>query len=81
MNNIRLLIVEDSILIQKMLIQLLSADSSIEIIGVAGNPLEARELIKQKNPSKYVICWADSTIDRNTTLRDIRENMICFKKE
>lgn len=47
---IRVLIVDDSALIRKMLSEMLNADHDIEVIGTATDPYVAREKIKQLNP-------------------------------
>lgn len=48
--KIRVLIVDDSALVRKMLTEMLSADREIEVVGTANDPLMAREKIKQLNP-------------------------------
>ena len=47
---IRVLIVDDSLLIQRLLTRILSQDPALEVVGVASDPYEAREKIKQLNP-------------------------------
>ncbi len=47
---IRVLIVDDSLLIQRLLTRILSQDPALEVVGVAADPYEAREKIKQLNP-------------------------------
>src|SRR6202451_3912405 len=47
---VRVLIVDDSPVIQQLLSMLLSADPDIEVVGTAGDPLIARERIKALNP-------------------------------
>lgn len=47
---IRTLVVDDSALVQKLLTDLLSSDPDIEVVGVASDPYEAREMIKRLNP-------------------------------
>lgn len=48
--NIRVLIVDDSALIRKILNEILSSDDEIEVVGYAMDPYIAREKIKQLNP-------------------------------
>jgi two-component system chemotaxis response regulator CheB len=48
--SIRLLIVDDSALIRKLLKELLSTDAEIEVVGTASDPIIARERIKALNP-------------------------------
>ncbi|MBL4835961.1 MAG: chemotaxis response regulator protein-glutamate methylesterase [Kordiimonadaceae bacterium] len=47
---IRVLICDDSPLVRQILRSVFDADPQIEVVGVAENPLVARELIKQHNP-------------------------------
>ncbi len=48
--KIKVLIIDDSALVRKMLTEILSSDNEIEVIGTAADPLIAREKIKQLNP-------------------------------
>ena len=50
MRKIRVLIVDDSALMRKLLTELLNSDSSIEVIGTAMDAYVAREKIKKLNP-------------------------------
>jgi len=50
MKPIRVLIVDDSALIRQMLSGLLQSDPEIEVVGVAPDPIIARERIKSLNP-------------------------------
>ncbi|WP_448204448.1 protein-glutamate methylesterase/protein-glutamine glutaminase [Azospirillum sp. sgz302134] len=47
---IRVVIVDDSSLMREMLKSIISEDPGIEVAGVARDPYEAREVIKQTNP-------------------------------
>lgn len=47
---IRVLIVDDSALMRRIISEILSSDPEIEVLGTAGDPLIAREKIKQLNP-------------------------------
>lgn len=47
---IKVLIIDDSVTIRRLLRLVLSADRGIKVVGEAENPLEARELIKQTDP-------------------------------
>ncbi len=46
----KVLIVDDSALMRKLLTEILSADSSIEVVGAAPDPLVAREMIRALDP-------------------------------
>ena len=48
--KIKVLVVDDSALIRKMLTHILRSDENIVVVGAARDPLEAREMIKQLNP-------------------------------
>jgi two-component system chemotaxis response regulator CheB len=50
MGKIRVLIIDDSALIRKILTEVLNSSPEIEVIGAAADPLIAREMIKQLNP-------------------------------
>lgn len=50
MKQIKLLIIDDSLLIRTMIRSIVSADPSIEVVGEAVDPYEARDKIKQLNP-------------------------------
>jgi two-component system chemotaxis response regulator CheB len=47
---VRVLIVDDSATMRSLLSAVLSRDPEIEVVGEAGDPLEAREAIKRLNP-------------------------------
>ena len=48
--RIKVLVIDDSALIRKVLTELLGADLEIEVVGTAADPLVAREKIKELNP-------------------------------
>ncbi|MDH5218518.1 MAG: response regulator, partial [Gammaproteobacteria bacterium] len=50
MSKIRVLIVDDSALVRQLLTEILNQDRGIEVVGVAADPLVAREKIKQLSP-------------------------------
>ena len=50
MGKIRVLVIDDSALIRKILTEVLSSSPEIEVVGAAADPLIAREMIKQLNP-------------------------------
>jgi two-component system chemotaxis response regulator CheB len=48
--KIKVLIVDDSALIRSVMTAIISSQSDMEVVGVAPDPLVARDLIKQTNP-------------------------------
>lgn len=50
MKKIRVLIIDDSLLIRKVLTSVLSTAPDIEVVGAAEDPLVARDMIKELNP-------------------------------
>jgi two-component system chemotaxis response regulator CheB len=50
MSKIRVLVIDDSALIRKMLTEILSSRDDIEVVGTAADPFIAREKIKQLAP-------------------------------
>ncbi len=50
MSKIRVLIVDDSALIRKMLTEIINSQADMEVIGTAPDPLIAREMIREMNP-------------------------------
>ncbi len=50
MDKIKILIVDDSALIRKLLTEILNSDARIEVVGSAADPLIAKDKIKQLQP-------------------------------
>lgn len=50
MRKIRVLVVDDSVILRGMLVRGLSADPGIEVVAEAGNPFEAKEAIEKYRP-------------------------------
>lgn len=50
MNPIKVLVVEDSLVFRELLVQGLSKDPSIQVVGVAKDPFEARDAILKYHP-------------------------------
>lgn len=48
--KIKVLIIDDSALIRSILTEIINSQTDMEVVGVAPNPLVARDLIKQTNP-------------------------------
>ena len=47
---IKVLVVDDSALMRSIMTEIISSDPDMEVVGVAPDPLVARELIKQLDP-------------------------------
>ncbi len=69
--RIRVLIVDDSALVRRMLTEMLSADRHIEIVGTAGDAYMAREKIKQLNPDVLTLDVEMPKMDGVTFLRNL----------
>lgn len=71
MNKIKVLIIDDSVLIRKILTEILNSSPEIEVIGTAADPLIARELIKQLNPDVLTLDIEMPNMDGITFLRNL----------
>lgn len=71
MNKIKLGIVEDSVLIQQLLVKLVSFDPEIEVIGVAADAFAAREMIKKTNPDVITLDIMMPHVDGITFLKNL----------
>ncbi|MDP2904573.1 MAG: chemotaxis response regulator protein-glutamate methylesterase [Methylovulum sp.] len=71
MNKIRVLIIDDSALIRKILTEVLISSPDIEVIGTAADPLIAREMIKQLNPDVLTLDIEMPHMDGITFLRNL----------
>jgi two-component system chemotaxis response regulator CheB len=69
--RIKVLIVDDSALVRKLLTEILSSDADIEVIGAAPDPLIARERIKQLNPDVLTLDVEMPRMDGITFLRNL----------
>ncbi len=49
-NKIKVLVIDDSALVRKMLSEILDSDNEIDVVGTAADPLIARDKIKKLNP-------------------------------
>ena len=49
-NKTEVLIVDDSAVVRKLLTNILEKDNTIEVIGAVGDPYQAVERIKKRNP-------------------------------
>lgn len=71
MKIIRVLIVDDSALIRKMLTEILGSSNEIEVVGTAPDPLIARDKIKQLNPDVVTLDIEMPRMDGLTFLRNL----------
>lgn len=71
MNKIRVLIIDDSLLIRKVLTEILSSAPDIEVVGTAEDPLIAREMIKELNPDVLTLDIEMPRMDGITFLRNL----------
>ena len=71
MKKIRVLIVDDSTLVRLMLDRILSNDASIEVIGHAADPYEAREKIKRSQPDVITLDIEMPKMDGITFLKNL----------
>jgi two-component system chemotaxis response regulator CheB len=71
MNKIRVLIIDDSLLIRKVLTSILSNAPDIEVIGAAEDPLVARDMIKQLSPDVLTLDVDMPHMDGITFLRNL----------
>ncbi|HEY0683122.1 MAG TPA: chemotaxis response regulator protein-glutamate methylesterase [Steroidobacter sp.] len=68
---IKLLIVDDSALVRKLLSEMLKQDRDIEIVGTATDPYAAREKIKQLNPDVITLDVEMPRMDGITFLENL----------
>ncbi|RME67943.1 MAG: chemotaxis response regulator protein-glutamate methylesterase [Verrucomicrobia bacterium] len=73
MNKARVLIVDDSIVIRRLLSETLSSDPAIEIVGTAANGKIALSRIPQLNPDLVTLDVEMPELDGLATLREIRK--------
>ncbi|MFM1886364.1 MAG: chemotaxis response regulator protein-glutamate methylesterase of group 1 operon [Pseudomonadota bacterium] len=69
--RIRVLIVDDSALVRRILAELLASDPSIEVVGAAGDAFSARDRIKQLNPDVLTLDVEMPKMDGVTFLRNL----------
>jgi two-component system chemotaxis response regulator CheB len=69
--KIKVLIVDDSALVRRMLTEMLSSDAAIEVVGAAEDPFDAREKIKALNPDVITLDIEMPKMDGVTFLRNL----------
>jgi two-component system, chemotaxis family, protein-glutamate methylesterase/glutaminase len=67
----RVLIVDDSALVRRLLTDMLSSDRSIEVVGAAGDAYAAREMIKALNPDVLTLDVEMPKMDGFTFLKNL----------
>jgi two-component system chemotaxis response regulator CheB len=69
--RIRVLVVDDSALVRKLLTEMLSSDPEIEVVDTAQDPFVAREKIKLLNPDVLTLDVEMPRMDGVTFLRNL----------
>jgi len=69
--RVRVLIVDDSALVRRILTEVLSADPALEVVGTAGDAYVAREKIKQLSPDVLTLDVEMPKMDGVTFLRNL----------
>ncbi|MGV6858724.1 MAG: protein-glutamate methylesterase/protein-glutamine glutaminase [bacterium] len=69
--RVRVLIVDDSLMIRTLLSDLLSKDLGIEVVGAAQDPYVARDMIKQLNPDVLTLDVEMPRMDGISFLRNL----------
>lgn len=68
---IRVLIIDDSALMRKLLTEILSADPAFEVVGAAHDPVMARDMIKSTSPDVLTLDVEMPRMDGLTFLRNL----------
>lgn len=71
MDNIRVLVVDDSLFMRKVISDILSSDSQIEVVGEAVDGKEALNLINKFNPDVVTLDYEMPSLNGLETLREI----------
>jgi two-component system chemotaxis response regulator CheB len=69
--RVKVLIVDDSALVRKVLTELIAADADLEVVGTASDAYMAREKIKQLNPDVLTLDVEMPKMDGVTFLRNL----------
>jgi two-component system, chemotaxis family, protein-glutamate methylesterase/glutaminase len=70
-NKIKVLIVDDSALVRRLLTEILQGDSKFEVVGTASDPYVAREKIKKLNPDVITLDVEMPRMDGITFLENL----------
>ncbi|HEX9046726.1 MAG TPA: chemotaxis response regulator protein-glutamate methylesterase [Verrucomicrobiae bacterium] len=73
-SKIRVLIVDDSAIVRRMLSEALSQDPELEVVGTASDPFAARDMILQLHPDVLTLDLEMPRMDGLTFLRILQEN-------
>ncbi|MGH8078466.1 MAG: response regulator, partial [Lysobacter sp.] len=68
---IRVLVIDDSALVRQLMVELLGADSGIEVVGTAADPYIARDKIKLLSPDVLTLDIEMPRMDGLTFLRNL----------
>ena len=71
MERIRVLVIDDSALVRKLMSTMLACDPAIEVVGTAADPLIAREKIKKLNPDVLTLDVEMPRMDGVTFLENL----------
>jgi len=71
MDRVRVLVIDDSALVRKLMTAMLACDPEIEVVGTAADPLIAREKIKQLNPDVLTLDVEMPRMDGLTFLENL----------
>lgn len=69
--KISVLIIDDSALVRQVLSEIINSSSKLEVIGVARDPIDAREKIKQLNPDVLTLDVEMPKMDGVTFLKNL----------
>lgn len=71
MDKVRVLVIDDSALVRKLMTAMLACDPEIEVVGTAADPLIAREKIKQLKPDVLTLDVEMPRMDGLTFLENL----------
>ena len=71
MNKIKVVVVDDSALVRKLLSRMLDSDPGIEVVGTAADPYQARDRIKETNPDVLTLDVEMPKMDGITFLQNL----------